>query len=339
MLSDELSDLAIFAVVADARSFTRAAAKLGKSQSALSQSVRRLEERLKLRLLTRTTRSVMPTPAGEQLLSTLRPALGEIEAQLNALSELRELPSGSLRLTAGRHAVETVLWPVLLRLNTRYPDIKVEVLIEPALTDIVTEQYDAGVRRGEQIARGYLGRHGFRVEVSPVDSFGLVDVESMSAMLFASENVEDAALAVLFRNGHKPYMIRKIVQRIAQASKSESETLNAGALLTSFSGLRRAGEIVAMEWRKMNLPVNFEDSPLMKESYDRVRAETDANRLIAVITETLQRKFPNGVPPDLNGRLTALSVDELDAMFKRSIDAKSADDILTVCVYRKPYLS
>jgi len=149
----------------------------------LRKSVRRLEQRLKLRLFTRTTRSVMPTPAGEQLLSTLRPALGEIEAQLNALSELRELPSGSLRLTAGRHAVETVLWPALLRLNARYPDIKVEVSIEPALTDIVTEQYDAGVRLGEQIARdmialrigpdlrmvvvgcpAYLAEHGIPVE-------------------------------------------------------------------------------------------------------------------------------------------------------------------------------
>jgi hypothetical protein len=100
--------------------------------------------------------------------------------------------------------------------------------------------------------------------------------------------------------------------------------------LTSFAGLRRAAEIVAMEWRNMNLPVNFEDSPLMKESYDRVRAEADANRLIAVITETLKRKFPNDVPADLHGRLTALSVDELDAMFKRSIDANSADDILAV---------
>src|SRR6266478_6644756 len=156
MLNDELSDLAIFAAVADARSFTGAAVKLGKSQSALSQSVRRLEARLKLRLLTRTTRSVMPTPAGEQLLSTLRPALGEIEAQLDALSELRELPSGSLRLTAGPHAVRTVLWPVLLRLNTRYPDIKIEVSIEPALTDIVAEGYDAGVRLGEQIARDMI---------------------------------------------------------------------------------------------------------------------------------------------------------------------------------------
>jgi len=101
-------------------------------------------------------------------------------------------------------------------------------------------------------------------------------------------------------------------------------------LLTSFAGLRGAGEIVAMELSNMNLPVDFEDSPLMKESYDRVRAEADANRLVAVITETLQRKFSNDIPADLHGRLTALGVDELDAMFKRSIDAKSADDILTV---------
>src|SRR5258708_8397831 len=144
MANDELSDVAIFAAVADARSFTRAAVKLGKSQAAVSESVRRVEARLRLRLLTGTTRSVMPTPAGEQLLSTVGPALGEIEAQLNALSELRELPSGSLRLTAGRHAVQTVLWPALLRLNSRYPDIKAEVSIEPALTGIVREQYDAG---------------------------------------------------------------------------------------------------------------------------------------------------------------------------------------------------
>src|SRR5258708_14037076 len=149
MLNDELSDLAIFAAVADARSFTRAAARLGKSQSALSQSVRRLEARLKLRLLTRTTRSVMPTPAGEQLLSTLRPALGEIEAQLNALSELREFPSASLRLTARRHPVRTALWPALLPPNTPYPHLTLQVSIEPAPTDTVTEQYDAGVRQGE----------------------------------------------------------------------------------------------------------------------------------------------------------------------------------------------
>lgn len=125
-------------------------------------------------------------------------------------------------------------------------------------------------------------------------------------------------------------MIRKMVQRVAAASKSGPKTLNAGALLTSFAGCRRAGMIVAMEWENMNLAVDFEDSPLMKESFDRVRAEADANRLIAVIKETLQKKFPNAVPADLNSRLAALSVDELDAMFKRSIDAHSADDILTI---------
>jgi DNA-binding transcriptional LysR family regulator len=210
MLNDELSDLAIFAAVADARSFTRAAAKLGKSQSALSQSVRRLEERLKLRLLTRTTRSVMPTPAGEQLLSTLRPALGEIEAQLSVLSERRELPSGSLRLTAGRHAVETVLWPALLRLSTRYPDIKVEVSIEPALTDIVTEQYDAGVRLGEQIARDmialrigpdlrrvvvgcptYLADHGIPVEPRDLTHHRCCNFRLTSGSLYAWEFERD----------------------------------------------------------------------------------------------------------------------------------------------------
>lgn len=156
MLNDELADLAIFAAVAEARSFTRAAAKLGRSQSALSQTVRRLEERLKLRLLTRNTRRVAPTPAGEQLLATLMPAFGDIEARLASLSELRDQPSGSLRLTAGRHAVETILWPALLRLSARYPDITVEVSIDSALTDIVTEQYDAGIRLGEQIARDMI---------------------------------------------------------------------------------------------------------------------------------------------------------------------------------------
>ena len=156
MLTDELADLAVFAAVAEARSFTRAASRLGRSQSALSQTIRRLEERLQLRLLTRTTRNVAPTPAGEQLLATLGPALGDIEARIQALGELREQPSGSLRLTAGRHAAETVLWPALLRLTDRYPDIKVEVAIHSALTDIVTEQFDAGIRLGERIAKDMI---------------------------------------------------------------------------------------------------------------------------------------------------------------------------------------
>ena len=156
MLTEELSDLAVFAAVAEARSFTKAAARIGRSQSALSQTVRKLEERLQLRLLTRTTRSVAPTPAGEALLATLRPALGEIEERLRLLQELREKPSGSLRLTAGRHACQTVLWPALLRLTRRYPDIQVEVAADGAMVDIVADRYDAGVRLGEQIAKDMI---------------------------------------------------------------------------------------------------------------------------------------------------------------------------------------
>ncbi|TCM40782.1 LysR family transcriptional regulator [Novosphingobium sp. ST904] len=156
MLTDELADLAVFLAVAEARSFTRAAARLGRSQSALSQTVRRLEERLQLPLLTRTTRSVAPTSIGEQLLEALRPAFCGIEERLAALGEMRERPAGGLRLTAGRHAAETVLWPAVLRLTERYPDIQVEVSLSSALVDIVSEQFDAGVRLGEQIAKDMI---------------------------------------------------------------------------------------------------------------------------------------------------------------------------------------
>jgi DNA-binding transcriptional LysR family regulator len=113
--------------VADERSFTRAAARLGMSQSALSHTVRRLETRLGLRLLARTTRSVAPTDAGEQLAATLRPAFSDIETRLDQLGELRDRPSGTLRLTSGEHAARTVLWPALERLLPAYPDIRVEV--------------------------------------------------------------------------------------------------------------------------------------------------------------------------------------------------------------------
>ena len=111
MRRDELGDLAAFLAVAEERSFTRAAAKLGTSQSSLSYTVRRLETRLGLRLLTRSTRSVTPTEAGERLVETLRPALDEVDAKLAALSELREKPAGTIRITASPHSAETVLWP------------------------------------------------------------------------------------------------------------------------------------------------------------------------------------------------------------------------------------
>lgn len=148
----DLADLTAFMAVADERSFTRAAARLGTSQSALSQAVRRLEARLAVSLLTRTTRSVAPTEAGERLLEGLRPALDQIDSEISALSELRDAPSGTVRITAGRHAAKTVLMPALRSLVRKYPDIKVELSADSSLRDIVADRFDAGVRLGEQLA-------------------------------------------------------------------------------------------------------------------------------------------------------------------------------------------
>lgn len=156
MRRDELSDLMAFLTVAEERSFTRAAAKLGTSQSALSHTVRRLETRLGLRLLTRTTRSVAPTEAGERLIETLRPAFDGIDDQLAALSALRERPAGTIRITTSKRAVETILWPALSRLLRDYPDIKVELAVDNTLTDIVAERFDAGVRLGEAVAKDMI---------------------------------------------------------------------------------------------------------------------------------------------------------------------------------------
>ena len=149
----ELNDLVAFLAVAREQSFTKAAAKLGVSQSALSQTVRGLEARLGLRLLTRTTRSVATTEAGERLLRTAGPRLDEIETEMAALADLRDKPSGTIRITAHDHAVKAVLWPALKRLLPAYPDIIVEIVIDYGLTDIVTDRYDAGVRTGEMIAK------------------------------------------------------------------------------------------------------------------------------------------------------------------------------------------
>lgn len=153
MKRTELGDLTAFLAVAEERSFTRAAAHLGTSQSALSHTVRRLEARLGLRLLTRNTRSVTPTEAGERLLATLRPALDDIDARLAALSALRETPAGTVRITASPHPAESVLWPALARVLPNYPDIKVEVALDSTFVDIVAERFDAGVRLGEQVAK------------------------------------------------------------------------------------------------------------------------------------------------------------------------------------------
>jgi DNA-binding transcriptional LysR family regulator len=156
MQRGNLDDLSAFLIVAREGSFTRAAAKLGISQSALSYTIKELEARLKLRLLTRTTRSVSPTAAGERLLRNVGPRIAEIEAELVALTELREKPSGTIRITATEYATDAVLLPKLAKLLREYPDIKLEIVSDYGLTDIVAQRFDAGVRDGEQVARDMI---------------------------------------------------------------------------------------------------------------------------------------------------------------------------------------
>ena len=176
MPRENLNDLIAFVAVARERSFTNAAAKLGVSQSALSHTIRELEARLGVRLLTRTTRSVSPTEAGERLLRTVGPRLDEIEAELEALSELREKPAGTVRITAGDHAVESILWPKLAKFLPDYPDIKVEIIVDYGLTDIVAQRYDAGVRWGEQVAKDMIA-----VRIGPDVRFAVVGAKSYFA--------------------------------------------------------------------------------------------------------------------------------------------------------------
>jgi DNA-binding transcriptional LysR family regulator len=153
MLRDEAGDLLAFMAIAREGSFTRAAAKLATSQSALSHTVRRLETRLGLRLLARTTRRVTVTEAGERLLRTIGPAFADIDDGVAALSDLRDKPAGTIRMTTSEHAAQTVLWPIIGPLLRRYPDLHVELAIDSGLTDIVAERFDAGVRLGESIAK------------------------------------------------------------------------------------------------------------------------------------------------------------------------------------------
>jgi DNA-binding transcriptional LysR family regulator len=156
MQRGHLDDFLAFLAVAREQSFTRAAAKLGVSQSALSHSMRELEERLGVRLLTRTTRRVAPTEAGERLVQTLGPRFEEIEVELAALGELRDKPAGNVRITATEYAADAILLPKLAKLLRDYPDIKVEITVDYGLTDIVSQRYDAGVRSGEQVGKDMI---------------------------------------------------------------------------------------------------------------------------------------------------------------------------------------
>ena len=156
MPRDNVNELVAFLAVARERSFTKAAAKFGLSQSAMSHTVRQLEARLGVRLLTRTTRAVSLTDAGERLLDGIGPHFDEIEAQVESLGELRDKPAGTIRIVAADYAIKFVLWPKIRKFLPRYPDIKVELILDNGLTDIVTERYDAGVRMGEHLAKDMI---------------------------------------------------------------------------------------------------------------------------------------------------------------------------------------
>ena len=168
-----INELVAFLAVARERSFTRAAAQLRVSQSALSHTIRNLETRLGLRLLTRTTRSVSPTEAGERLFLAVGPHFDLIEAALTDLSDLRDRPSGTIRITAGEHAAYAVLWPALAKLLPAYPDIHVEVIVDYGLTDIVAERYDAGVRLGERVGKDMIA-----VRIGPAMRMAVVGAPS-----------------------------------------------------------------------------------------------------------------------------------------------------------------
>jgi DNA-binding transcriptional LysR family regulator len=169
MQRTNLNDLVAFVTVARERSFTRAAAVLGISQSSLSHIIRDLEARLDIRLLSRTTRSVSPTDAGERLLNTVGPRLDEVEAELKSLNDLRSRPSGTIRITSTDYATDQILWPKMQAFLRQHPEIKVEIVTDYGLTDIVAQRYDAGVRSGEQVAKDMIA-----VRVGPDISMAVV---------------------------------------------------------------------------------------------------------------------------------------------------------------------
>jgi DNA-binding transcriptional LysR family regulator len=162
MHRNEIGDLAAFLAVAKERSFTRAAARIGTSQSSLSYTVRRLEERLGIRLLTRTTRNISMTDAGAKLFSQLQPAFEDIRHSLDSLDELREKPAGTIRITSSWYAANAILMPVVRKLLRDYPELHIEISVDQRLTDIADEGFDAGVRLGEQVEKDMIA-----VRISP----------------------------------------------------------------------------------------------------------------------------------------------------------------------------
>lgn len=185
---ENFNDLIAFAIVARERSFTRAAAQVGVSQSALSHTIKQLEARLGIRLLTRTTRSVSPTEAGARLLSVISPRVDEIEAELDAITEFRDKPAGTIRVNAIDHAIHTILWPKLPDFLRKFPDIKIETVIDYGFTDIVATQFDVGIRSGETVARDMVA-----VRVSPDIRFAVVATPTYLAQYGVPAEPQDLA--------------------------------------------------------------------------------------------------------------------------------------------------
>ncbi|WP_442964022.1 LysR family transcriptional regulator [Pseudomonas sp. MM211] len=176
MMQDELGSLAAFVAVAQLNSFTRAAGRLGTSQSALSHKIRRLEGRLGIRLLSRTTRSVAPTEAGARLLETLGPALEDIHRQLGALTGAADQPAGTVRITSADHAAETIVWPAVHTLLSDYPDLNIELDVDNGFVDIVAERYDAGIRLGANLDKDMVA-----VPIGPPEQLVVVGAPSYFA--------------------------------------------------------------------------------------------------------------------------------------------------------------
>jgi DNA-binding transcriptional LysR family regulator len=156
MLKENFNELQIFLVVARERSFTKAAGKLGVSQSALSHAIKALEERLNIRLLTRTTRSVAPTEAGERIIACLEPRIADLEQELESLVQLNGTASGNIRLSAGEHAARSLVWPKLKPFLREYPEINLELVVDNGFVDIVEGRFDAGIRLGESVDKDMI---------------------------------------------------------------------------------------------------------------------------------------------------------------------------------------
>jgi len=182
MLKENFNELQIFLVVARERSFTKAAGKLGVSQSALSHAIKALEERLNIRLLTRTTRSVAPTAAGERIIACLEPRITDLERELVSLIQLNSIPSGNIRLSVGEHAARSLVWPKLKPFLREYPEINVELVVDNGFVDIVDGRFDAGIRLGESVDKDMVA-----VRIGPQMRMAVVAAPSYFATYTAPE--------------------------------------------------------------------------------------------------------------------------------------------------------